>query len=270
MTKILPKNPATAIFMGGALGLIFPMCECGIVPVIRRLIGKGLPLSTAIAYMLAVPIVNPVVAVSTYVAFRGQGAMDMTILRLGLGYFVAVFAAFIIDRIAVKYVLKPGVIPQSEKTADPLGMPASSSTLGKGSLISRLGGALGVAVNDFLDVCFYFVLGAAMAAVFNTGINQEVLLPLALNTAMATFSLMGLAAILSLCSTSDAFIAATLGTFPVVSKLAFLVFGPMMDLKLVFMYSAVFRKRFVLGLAIGLFVIVGLICIRIAPALIEL
>ena len=74
-------------------------------------------------------------------------------------------------------------------------------------------------------------------------------MPLALNDWIATFSLMVFAAILSLCSTSDAFIAATLISFPDVAKLAFLVFGPMFDLKLLFIYSAVFRKRFVAGLA---------------------
>ncbi|MEO8207078.1 MAG: permease [Chthoniobacterales bacterium] len=274
MTKSLPKNPGAAIFLSGALGMIFPMCECGIVPVIRRLIGKGLPVSCAMGYMLAVPIVNPIVAVSTYMAFRGQGAMEMMVLRLGLGYLVAVLAAFVISRIPVQQVLRPELLAQlqkkptdpksaSEVPVDALGMP-KAPTLGKGSLITRLGGALGVAVNDFLDVCFYFVIGASVAAIFNTSVNQDFLLPFANNTILATASLMGLAAILSLCSTSDAFIAATLINFPAVAKLAFLVFGPMMDLKLLFIYSAAFKKRFVMGLAIGLFIVIGLICIRLS------
>ncbi|MEO6053845.1 MAG: permease [Chthoniobacterales bacterium] len=271
MAKILPKNPVAAIFLSGALGMIFPMCECGIVPVIRRLISKGLPVSCAMAYMLAVPIVNPIVAVSTYMAFRGQGAMEMMTLRLIVGYIVAVLAAFVINRIPIRHVLRPELLAQiqkkptnnSEIAVDALGMP-KSPTLGKGSMITRLGGALGVAVNDFLDVCFYFVIGASVAAVFNTGVNQDFLAPLANNPPLATVSLMGLAAILSLCSTSDAFIAATLINFPAVAKLAFLTFGPMMDLKLIFIYSAAFKKRFVLGLAIGLFVVIAIICMRLS------
>lgn len=94
--------------------------------------------------------------------------------------------------------------------------------------------------------------------------NQEVILPLATNTWLAVGSMMLLAAALSLCSTSDAFIAATFVAFPGVAKLAFLVFGPMMDLKLLFIYSSVFTKRFVAGLAIGLFVLIGLLCVRLA------
>jgi uncharacterized membrane protein YraQ (UPF0718 family) len=87
---------------------------------------------------------------------------------------------------------------------------------------------------------------------------------MALDIWFATASMMALGFLLSLCSTSDAFIAATFVAFPAVSKLAFLVFGPMMDLKLLFLYSSVFRKRFVLGLALGLFVLVGLICVRLS------
>ena len=74
---------------------------------------------------------------------------------------------------------------------------------------------------------------------------------------------MALSATLCLCSTTDAFIAATFTMFPTISKLAFLVFGPMMDLKLIFIYSSVFRKRFVFGLAVGLFLLVGVLCMRL-------
>ena len=84
MTRLLPRNPYAGALVSGLLGMIFPMCECGIVPVIRRLIAKGLPVSNAVAYMLAAPVVNPIVAVSTYAAFRGQGAAEFVALRLGL------------------------------------------------------------------------------------------------------------------------------------------------------------------------------------------
>ena len=72
ITRLLPKNRVLATLVNGLLGLIFPVCECGIVPIIRRLISKGLPVSYGITFMLASPIVNPIVAFSTFVAFRGQ------------------------------------------------------------------------------------------------------------------------------------------------------------------------------------------------------
>jgi uncharacterized protein len=259
MLRLLPRNVFGGICVSAALGLIFPMCECGVVPVIRRLMGKGLPLANAVAYMLAAPIVNPIVAVSTYAAFRGQGPVEYAVLRLGVGYFVAVLAAMAVHQLSIRTILKPGIAAE-------LATPAMEKGR-TGPMNVRLSRALRVAVSDFLDVMFYFVLGVAVAACFSTSVNQEVILPLALNDWMATFSLMGFAVILSLCSTSDAFIAATFVTFPAVAKLAFLVFGPMLDLKLIFIYSTIFRKRFVFGLAVGLFILVGLICVRLGVVL---
>ena len=109
----------------------------------------------------------------------------------------------------------------------------------------------------------YFVIGAAAASFFSTAVNQEIILPLASNTPVAIASLMGLASVLSVCSTTDAFIAATLTTFPMAAKLAFLVFGPMFDFKLLFLYGSAFSKRFVLLLGMGLFLGIGLICWRL-------
>jgi uncharacterized membrane protein YraQ (UPF0718 family) len=103
--------------------------------------------------------------------------------------------------------------------------------------------------------------------VFNTAINREVLLPLASNHLFATISMMVLALLLSLCSTSDAFIAANFLAFPVTAKLAFMVFGPMMDMKLLFMYGLVFKKRFTLSCAVALFVFIGLLSLSLIPLL---
>ncbi len=255
MVRFLPKNVFLGVCLSGAMGMVFPMCECGIVPVIRRLMRKGLPVSNAIAYMLAAPIVNPIVALSTYAAFRGQGAAEFTALRLGLGFFVAVLVAFAVHNLPVRSVLKEGILAGGGGEHD--------HSHGGGGLL-RIGNALRVAVKDFMDVMVYFVLGVAVSALFSTSVNQEIIMPLALNDWLAVFSLMGLAVILSLCSTSDAFIAATFVAFPAVAKLAFLVLGPMFDLKMLFIYSAVFKKRFVAGLGIGLFILIGLICVRLA------
>jgi len=253
MLRLLPRNPFMGICAGAAMGLVFPMCECGIVPVIRRLINKGLPLSNAIAYMLAAPIVNPLVIISTLAAFRGQHGVEFTIMRMGIGFLVAVLAAMAVQKMPVSAVLREGVIAPDGGVRD---------SAPQGSIPSRLRAALGISVSDFLDVLVFFVIGVAISSTFNTAVNQKFIDALASNVWLATFSMMGVAGILSLCSTSDAFIAATFIALPASAKLAFLIFGPMMDLKLVFIYSAVFKKRFVLGLAIGLFILVGLICVR--------
>lgn len=255
MTRLLPKNPRTAVLLSGLLGVIFPVCECGIVPVVRRLMRKGLPVSCGVTYMLAAPIVNPLVVLSTLAAFRGQGAWEMTILRFVLGLTVAILAGWVVSYFAPYSILREGLL-RPEEELHHHGV--------SGTPLDRLQNAAIVAIRDFLDVFVYFVIGAAVASLFSTAVNQEIILPLAANPTLAIASLMGLATVLSVCSTTDAFIAATLTTFPMAAKLAFLVFGPMLDLKLLFLYGAAFSKRFIILLSVGLFVVIGLICWRLA------
>lgn len=283
MTRFLPKNASLAVAMSGGLGVIFPMCECGVVPVVRRLIKKGFPASCAVAYMLAAPIVNPVVAASTLSAFRGQDAIAMTSFRMLLAYALSVLVGLLVQQVAARLVLRKNVealMPGRRRTAFQIGekgggVVANPEDAAIGDPVADLPVGfrrkLAVAVQsttiDFIDVMFFFIIGVAIASVFNTAVKQEAILPLAENPWLATTSLMSLAFMLSLCSTSDAFVAATLVTFPAAAKLAFMVYGPMIDIKLVLLYSMVFRKRFVLLTAIGLFILTGLICVRLHPFL---
>ena len=255
MTRLLPSNPRLAVVVSGLLGVIFPVCECGIVPVVRRLMRKGLPVSCGVTYMLAAPIVNPLVILSTLTAFRGQAAWEMASLRFVLGLSVAILAGWVASFFPPFQILRSGVISSGEDHHH----HAESR-----SLLDKLQNMASVAIRDFLDVAVYFVIGAAAASLFSTAVNQEIILPLAAHPTLAIASLMGLASVLSVCSTTDAFIAATLTTFPMAAKLAFLVFGPMMDFKLLFLYGAAFSRRFILFLAVGLFVVIGLLCWRIS------
>jgi uncharacterized protein len=256
MTRLIPRNPAAGICVSALMGLVFPICECGIVPVIRRLVAKGLPVSSAVAYMLAAPIVNPITAISTYAAFRGQGPEEITTLRLSLGFFVAALAGFAVLNLPLRSVLKKSVLDQC-------GDVDSHSLTPHAPFTRRLASAMHSGTRDFLDVAVYFVLGVAVTSLFGTSINQEIFLPLALNETLAIPAMMTLAGLLSLCSSSDAFIAATFVSFPAVAKLAFLVIGPMVDLKLLFVYSLVFTRRFVAGVAVGLFLLVALLALRL-------
>ena len=117
------------------------------------------------------------------------------------------------------------------------------------------------AMRDFVDTTMYFVIGCCITAFFNTEIDKSVVSSVAGNEYTAIGVLMLFAFVSSLCSTSDAFIAATLNGFSMASKLAFLVFGPMMDLKLLFMYQTVFKRGFILKLFVGLFLLVGILAL---------
>jgi uncharacterized membrane protein YraQ (UPF0718 family) len=265
MDRFLPRNKFQAVLMAGLLGAVFPVCECAVVPVIRRLVKKGLPVSCALTYMLAAPIVNPITALSTWKAFQGQGAAMMTSSRLLLGFLIAVGVGLIVSKLPLAAVLKSKLVESLEKddTADApcehgascCGHDHHDEPAAEGRLVA----ALRSAMKDFIDVAVYFSIGVSITALFNTGIapGAQWLDSLAKNPTAAPAALMVLAFVLSLCSTSDAFIAATLDKFSWGAKLAFLTFGPMMDVKLIFLYQTVLRKRFIVLLALGLFLAIG-------------
>jgi uncharacterized protein len=213
--------------------------------------------------MLASPIVNPIVIFSTFFAFRAQAPALNTGLRLGLGYLVAVLVGLAVGLLKPSAILRKGDVKSSSKRRAgfriaplPDTQPGNSGA----SITGKTVGAIRMASDDFLETAFYFTIGAAIAATFNTAVDQKLILPLASHSTLSIMAMMVLSGILTLCSTSDAFIAATFVTFPMVSRLAFLVFGPMFDLKLFFLYSVLFRKRYVIALGVGLFLLVGLLC----------
>ena len=100
LTSIMPAKSSRAVFLAAGVGFIFPVCECAIVPVVRRLLRKGVPFSAAVAYLLAGPIVNPLVALSTAVAYFYN--WKMVALRLGLGYVAAVTIGLIVHRLVAE------------------------------------------------------------------------------------------------------------------------------------------------------------------------
>ena len=281
LPRLLPKNPVAAVLLSGLMGCVFPMCECGAVVVIRRFLAKGLPVSCAVTYMLAAPIVSPLVGISTFAAFRSQNPWVMTSLRLMLGYAIAVTAGWLVQRMPLASVLQQRVIdamPASKKQrlglriaavqGDFDDMPDAEQALGNVASSPGWGAKLLAVVRastaDFLDVALFVVIGATVAATFNTAVDQAVIQPLAGNNVLAILVMMGLAGAMALCSSTDAFIAASFIAFPFTAKLAFLVFGPVFDVKLFFLYSLVFRRKFIVLLAIGLFVAIALVCMRIS------
>ncbi len=274
LARILPKNPVAAICVSGLLGLIFPMCECGSVVVIRRFLRKGLPMGCAVTYMLGAPIVSPVVALSTFAAFKGQQPLEMTLMRLGIGFLLAVAVGLIFQKLPTASVLQPGAdasgsVPAPSRgglkiAPTPVG-PGEGALGTQGDFWSKLQRSIYSACTDFLDVAVFFIIGAAITSLLGTAVDRTVLEPLAANPLTAILTLMVAAVALALCSTTDAFIAATsFPAFPMTAKLAFLLFGPMFDLKLYWLYGLLFKRKAVILMALGLFAAVALICWRLA------
>jgi uncharacterized membrane protein YraQ (UPF0718 family) len=240
-------------------GFAFPVCECGSVPVARRLIAKGMHPAAGLAFMLASPILNPIVLASTWVAYSGRGvAFEMVAGRAGLGLILALTAGWAIGGERATELLRPrpgengGMDPARSRSLPPT-HPARSRSLppthpARSRSQTRFGDFTTHLAADFFFMGRFVVLGGAIAALMQTAIPQSIVGGLAETPVVGALSLMGLAFVLSLCSEADAFVAVSFVQFPLGSQLAFLVFGPVVDAKLAFLYGATFRRRFVLRL----------------------
>jgi hypothetical protein len=248
IARFVPRSPVLAIALGGLLGIVFPMCECGIIVVMRRLLRKGLPLSACIAYLLAGPIVNPIVLLSTYVAFfkypvDQMGGPWMMILRALGGYLVATGTALVVERLHRRHGDKL-LLPIAVPTAAP--DPDDDAAKGKAPLLRRAGNITQTALHDFVDITAFLILGALLAAFIRQGLTHSDIEEIGRGMPVVTILvMMGLAVLLCLCSEADAFVAASFVALPGAAKLAFLVLGPMFDIKLYFMYTQVFRRRLI-------------------------
>jgi uncharacterized membrane protein YraQ (UPF0718 family) len=265
-TGLLSSAPArlVAIALGGLLGLVFPMCECGIVPIMQRLLRKGVPVGVCISYMLAGPIINVVVITATYWAFNkpeGQffpwhiqwdgetvnmgGPLTITGLRVGLGFVVAFVTGVVVEWQYKRHgarLFTPAVMAGTAADGDAGETPAGRRPLGR-----RLGAIAETSLHDFVDIMTFLVIGAGLAAVVRTflqGTDFDNVMQAA--PALAILLLMGVAIAICLCSEADAFVAAAFpATWPPAAKIAFLVLGPMLDFKLFLMYTRVFRQRLI-------------------------
>jgi len=231
LTRILPKNRFLATLSGALAGLALPMCECGVIPVMRRLIRKGTPLNVALAYMLAAPVVNPIVILSTMVAFRSMRPLTVTGLRMGMGLVIAMITSGVVTMFAGK---KAHTIELKAPTA-------ARPSWREGSRE-----ALGHAGRDFIEIGAFLAIGAAISAALNVLVERKIVVQFAGQNVMATVTMMAMALVLNLCSEADAFVAWSFRDFSISSRLAFLVLGPILDMKLIAMYTRVFRRRTIL------------------------
>jgi len=230
LARFVPKRLAARLAVAPLLGIIFPVCECGVVPVVRRLLKKGLPLEMAVVYLLAGPILNPIVLASTIMAFwRTQPWWAMPLGRAAIGVAVALLVGLVL---ALSFRKRSA--PASE---------AEEERHGGGSALAHI---LHHAANDFLLLGGFLILGSMIAAAAQAFVPRTILVSVGRTPFAASAGMMALAFALNLCSEADAFVAASFVQFTFASKLAFLVFGPMLDIKLVAMYLAALPRRVLL------------------------
>jgi uncharacterized protein len=257
IARIMPKNPILATLVGTSMGFVFPVCECGVVPVVRRLYRKGMPISASIAFLVAAPVMNPVVIASTYAAF---GFSPIFYGRFILTFIVASTIGLIFLAEAIpQRLLRPSAVMMPISGGS---MEAPSVTTSRIALLPGLRQALVLARGEFFDMGRFLVFGSLLAAAMGTFAFDQEIQGLASNPVNSVFVMMLTAFILSVCSTVDAFLAlAFTGSFTTGSVLAFLVFGPMVDIKSTMMFLGVFKRRVVVYLIVLPFLLTALLTI---------
>ena len=223
-TKLLPRNQALAVPIAGAAGVVLPGCECASVPVASSLMRRGVAPAAALAFLLSAPAINPVVLVATSIAFPGQP--KMVLARLIASLATAVVMGWLWARFGREEWLR---LPKRTKTAH--------SAVGVKAFVAGL-------QHDFLHAGGFLVLGAAAAATFNIAVPRSILDIFTGSSWLSLLLLAFLAVVLCVCSEADAFVAASLSGFSPAAKLAFMVVGPMVDLKLIALQAGTFGRAF--------------------------
>ena len=244
--RFFPKNRIGGTLFAILAGAALPVCDCASIPIFHSLLRKGIPVSTAVTFMLVTPVINPVVLFSTYVAFTGN--WHIVACRAGLGIICAVLVGLTFCRTPVSAAGSGLALSGVLCTC---GSGGQSAEGWRGALL----GYLRHTQTEFFTVGKYLAAGAFVSAIMQSPTKK---LPLTNSSGLLLplLSMMALAFLLSLCSSSDAVVGRSFSAqLPMGAVMAFLVFGPMMDIKNVIMLSGSLPKKFILRLAVTVFVI---------------
>ncbi len=247
LLALFPRSRFWAVLTACFIGFLFPVCECGNVPVARRLIRKGVPVYAAMAFLLAAPVINPVTIFSTWAAFSFFPAMVWW--RVGLTLLIAMTVGLIFSYHPEQSVLLAdsgkkhcGNDHCDHHCEDILSL--SKSRVPANEKWRRFGGFVVAIAGEFVEMLSALVMGALFAAAIQVFLPREVIVSLGQGQFLSILSMIFLAVVISVCSSVDAFIALSYaGTFTMGSILAFLVFGPMIDLKSIWMLKTIFNWK---------------------------
>lgn len=281
-TKIIPKNPFLASLVGCVMGFFLPCCDCAVIPVARGLMKKGVKQNVATSFMLASPIINPVVLLATINAFKSINT-QMIYLRIIIGVVVSILAGVIVHFITKGVSFSGGSSKQREDNSvayasneavcdcgdascslgsdDDCGCGFSHHDIPKDAF-SRILSVLRHAVVDFIDIGKYLVIGAVMAASVQIFVPFNIMSSLS-KLPIVSITLMAFVAyLLSLCSTSDAFVARSfVGLMSNSSILAFLVISPMLSVKSTIVLAGNFSRRYTWAVNLAVFILVVIACV---------
>lgn len=267
IVKIFPTKHGLGFVTALFAGLLLPVCECAIIPVMTRLVKKGVALPIAITFMLSAPIINPIVIVSTLYAFPDQPSVAL--MRVGLGLLIALLVGLTLFALGID---KEKSLLGASDDCEHGGHGASCSCCAQPAhsglgIAQRLRLMLIHAGDEFFDVGKYIVIGAFISSLIQAVVPREAFLNLNSSSAVSLFVMMLMAFAFSTCSTSDAFIGRSyLSRMSLGSIMGFLVYGPMMDIKNMLMLLGNFKKSFVIRL-IAMITIMNFVILILATKL---
>jgi uncharacterized membrane protein YraQ (UPF0718 family) len=263
LTRWLPRQRLPLVLVSSVFGFLAPVCDCGVIPLARRLRAKGVPLYAATTFILAAPVVNPVVLVAT--AFAFQGNWTIVALRFGMTLSVAI-------TIGALASLLPSVAPNAKRgTTPPLGGADAEAVSSDVRPISRARELVSHATAEYFDVLFFIILGALFTAAAQAIVPRGDLVALGGTRVASVLVLMPVATLLSICSEADAFVArAFAANFSLGSVLAFMTIGQIVDLRNAFLLFQTLGRRMVFLIVVVSYALVfveGVLITGILPSL---
>jgi uncharacterized protein len=222
LARMAPRRSGLAVPAAALAGVALPGCECSSVIIAGRLVSSGTPSGAAVAFLVAAPAVNPVVIAATAVAFPGNP-------RIVIGRFVASLLTAILV----------GLIWSRVHHEDRAGPACSPPRAEAGAAVFTR-----TFVDDFVTAMGFLVLGAAATATLQVTAGPSILRSLSVNGFLAVPAMATLAVLLCVCSEADAFVAATFTQFSTTARLAFMVVGPAVDMKLIALEVGTFGGAF--------------------------
>ncbi|MBT2517590.1 permease [Streptomyces sp. ISL-90] len=241
LLRHLPRNTVARRIVISMLGVLLPVCECGNVPLARGLILRGLTVGESMTFLLAAPILNPVTIVTTYQAFGWNDGILVS--RILGGFVIANLIGWIYSRHSSPMsLLTPKFQASCAHAHDEV--PAT-----------RIRRSVDMFTKETSAMLPALFVGSAIAGLIQVGVSRDLLVTLGQNPVLSVFALMALAFVIAICSNVDAFFILAFGsTFMPGAIVAFLVFGPMIDVKML----ALMRTTFTARTLVQLTVIVGL------------
>ena len=237
LLRRLPKNPALRRFTISLLGVLLPVCECGNVPLARGLIMSGLTVADSMTFLFAAPIINPITIVTTYQAFGWNDGILAS--RIAGGLLIANLVGWIFSRHPAPEKLLTTRFQQA--CAVDAATPRTRRLRRTFVQFSRETSAMMPAL----------FVGAGIAGLIQVAVSRNVLVALGSNPLWSVLALMALAFVVAICSNVDAFFILSFGsTFLPGGIVAFLVFGPMIDVKMLALLRTTFTAKTLVQVAI--------------------